>query len=124
LENLTLTTRDGKSVPLAQVARFEARMEDALLKGYNREQYIAVQADVIDGVQPPDFSVQVLGKLGPIMEKLPPGYRIDLGGAMEESIKANKALAALFPAMILFVPALCALWFGVKRSEAPERAHA
>ena len=41
------------------------------------------------------------GKLGPIIEKLPPGYRIDLGGAIEEAMKANNALAALFPVMIL-----------------------
>jgi multidrug efflux pump subunit AcrB len=101
LENLTLTTRYGKSVPLAQVARLETQMEDAVIKRYNREQYIAVQADVIDGVQPPDVSVQVQQKLAPITEKLPPGYRIDLGGSIEESMKANKALAALFPVMIL-----------------------
>jgi multidrug efflux pump subunit AcrB len=101
LENLTLTTRYGKSVPLAQVARIEMQMEDAVIKRYNREQYIAVQADVIDGVQPPDVSVQVLQKLGPIREKLPSGYRIDLGGSIEQAMKANKALAALFPVMIL-----------------------
>ncbi len=101
LENLTLTTRYGKSVPLAQVARLETRMEDSVIKRYNREQYIAVQADVIDGVQPPDVSVQVLQKLGPITEKLPSGYRIDLGGSIEQAMKANKALAALFPVMIL-----------------------
>jgi len=101
LENLTLATRYGKSVPLAQVARLEMQMEDAVIKRYNREQYIAVQADVIDGVQPPDVSVQVLQKLGPIREKLPSGYRIDLGGSIEQAMKANKALAALFPVMIL-----------------------
>ena len=101
LANLTLTTRYGQSVPLAQVARIEMQMEDAVIKRYNREQYIAVQADVIDGVQPPDVSVQVLQKLGPIREKLPSGYRIDLGGSIEQAMKANKALAALFPVMIL-----------------------
>ena len=55
LENLTLTTRYGTSVPLAQVARLETQMEDAASSGIT-EQYIAVQADVIDGVQPPDVS--------------------------------------------------------------------
>jgi multidrug efflux pump subunit AcrB len=101
LENLTLTTRYGTSMPLAQVARLETQMEDAVIKRYNREQYIAVQADVIDGVQPPDVSVQVLQQLGPIREKLPSGYHIDLGGSIEQAMKANKALAALFPVMIL-----------------------
>src|SRR4029434_8154574 len=73
LENLTLTTRYGKSVPLAKVARIEMQMEDAVIKRYNRELYIAVQADVIDGVQPPDVSEQVLHKLGSVREKLTSG---------------------------------------------------
>ena len=43
-----------------------------------------MQADVIDGVQPPDVSVQVLQKLEPVREKLPSGYRIDLGGQLSK----------------------------------------
>lgn len=43
ISNVSLTTRDGRSIPLSQIAHFESRMEDALLKRYNREPYIAVQ---------------------------------------------------------------------------------
>jgi len=35
--------------------------------------------------------------------KLPFGYRIDVGGAVEESNKANRALAAVFPAMLVTI---------------------
>ena len=38
-----------------------------------------------------------------IEAKLPSGYRIDVGGAVEESDKANKALAAVAPVMIVTI---------------------
>ena len=99
----------GRSIPLRQIARIETRMEDAVLKRYNRELYIAVQGDVIDGVQPPDVTAQVLPQLAAIKARLRDGYRIDTGGSVEESAKANKALALLFPVMILSTLALIML---------------
>ena len=99
--NLTLRTKDGRSVPLGQVARLETRMEDAVLKRYNRETYISVQGDVADGVQPSDVTAAILPELAPLQAKLPAGYRIETGGSVEESAKANTALAALFPIMIV-----------------------
>lgn len=99
--DLTLTTHDGRQVPLSQVARLESRNEDAVLKRYNRETYIRVQGDVLDGKQPPDIHAQIFPALDPIKAKLPPGYRIDVAGAVEESAKAMKALVAVFPLMLI-----------------------
>jgi multidrug efflux pump subunit AcrB len=91
----------GRSIPLRQIARIETRMEDAVLKRYDRELYIAVQGDVSDGMQPPDVTAEVLPQLAAIKSALPDGYRMDTGGSVEESAKANKALVLLFPIMIL-----------------------
>ena len=99
--DLTLTTHDGRQVPLSQVARLESGNEDAVLKRYNRETYIRVQGDVLDGKQPPDIHAQIFPALDPIKAKLPPGYRIDVAGAVEESAKAMKALVAVFPLMLI-----------------------
>ena len=52
-------------------------------------------------MQAPDVSARVESALAHIRSELPPGYRIDAGGAIEEIAKANKALFALFPLMIL-----------------------
>jgi multidrug efflux pump subunit AcrB len=101
--NLTLTTASGASVPLSQVTRMETRMEDPILKRYNREAFIAVQSDVRDGVQPPDVTKAILPKLAAIKASLPAGYHVDVGGAVEESVKANVALAKLFPIMIILM---------------------
>lgn len=103
LKNIIIVTKDGRSVPVSQIAKLETDMEDSIRKRYDREHYIAVQGDVIDGVQPPDVTTQILPKLRPIKEKLPAGYRIDTGGSIEESTKANKALAVLFPPMIMLM---------------------
>lgn len=99
--DLTLATKDGRQVPVSQVARLETRYEDAVLKRYNRETYIRVQGDVLDGKQPPDVHFQVLPMLEPIKAKLPPGYRIDTAGSVEESAKAQMSLAAVFPLMLI-----------------------
>ena len=99
--DLTLTTQDGRQVPVSQVARLESASEDAVLKRYNRESYIRVQGDILDGKQPPDIHAQVLPLLDPIKAKLPPGYRIDTAGAVEESAKAMTSLFAVFPLMLI-----------------------
>ncbi|MYM23847.1 AcrB/AcrD/AcrF family protein [Duganella sp. FT135W] len=101
--NLTLTTASGASIPLSQVSHIETGMEDAVLKRYNREPFIAVQADVRNGMQPPDVTKAILPKLDAIKATLPDGYHIDVGGAVEESVKANIALAKLFPIMIILM---------------------
>ena len=103
LANIALTTRDGRSVPLSQLAHFETRMEDPLLKRYNREPYIAVEGDVVDGVQPPEVTAQILPRLEKLKAALPAGYRIETGGSVEESRKADTALGKLFPPMILLM---------------------
>ena len=101
IEDLTLTTQDGKAIPLGQVAQFRTVMEEPTLKRYDRETYIAVQGDVRDSAQPPDVTHEILPQLQAIKDRLPPGYRIDTGGSVEESEKANVALAAVFPVMIV-----------------------
>ena len=103
ISNLTLTTASGASIPLSQVARIETRMEDAVLKRYNREPFVSVQADVRDGTQPPDVTNAILPQLASLKASLPAGYRIDTGGAVEESAKADAALAKMFPLMIILM---------------------
>jgi multidrug efflux pump subunit AcrB len=106
IDSLTLTTADGRSVPLAQVARLVPASEDPVLNRRTREPVLTVRADVREGVQPPDATAAILPRLAAIKAALPPGYRIDTGGSVEESGKANLALAAVFPIMILLMLAV------------------
>lgn len=99
LGDLQLFTRSGVTVPLSQVARVEPGFEEPVLWRRNRDMALTVRSDVVDGVQGPDATAQIRPSLQPIVDSLPAGYRIEEGGAIEESDKANKALFAVFPAM-------------------------
>jgi multidrug efflux pump subunit AcrB len=101
LDDLTLTNRDGTLVPLGQVGHIEIRPEDPILRRRDRVPTITVQSDIDDRAQPPEVSMQVAKSLAPMMARLPNGYRIELGGNIEESAKANGALAPIFPVMLL-----------------------
>jgi multidrug efflux pump len=106
LPALTITTRNGIPVPLSQIARLHYEFEEPILWRRNRDLVLTARGDIVDGVQAPDVSTEVLGKLGGINDALPYGYRIETGGSIEESAKANVALAAVFPAMAVVMLAL------------------
>jgi multidrug efflux pump subunit AcrB len=98
LPDLTLVTPAGP-VPLAQVARLVPVMEEPILWRRNRESFLTVRSEIAPGLQAPDVTAAVLPRLEAIKAALPPGYRIETGGATEESAKANASLFALFPLM-------------------------
>jgi multidrug efflux pump subunit AcrB len=75
-------------------------MEDSVLRRRDRTPTITVRGDIAEGLQPPDVSTAVWKELQPIIAQLPAGYRIEQGGSIEESGKANRALAPLLPIMI------------------------
>lgn len=99
--DLTITTRNGVAVPLSQVANVEYSHEEPILWRRNRDMAITVRGDVVDGVQPPDVTNQIWPKLQEIRDSLQPAYRIEAGGAFEESAKGNASIAVLFPLMII-----------------------
>ncbi|MDR6538480.1 efflux RND transporter permease subunit [Variovorax soli] len=99
LGDLQVFSRNGVAVPLSQVARVEPSFEEPVLWRRNRDMALTVRSDVVDGVQGPDATAKIRPSLKPIIDSLPAGYRIEEGGAIEESDKANVALFAVFPAM-------------------------
>ena len=99
--DLTILSRSGQPVPVAQVAKIVYAHEEPILWRRSRDMTITVRSDVADGVQPPDVTKRLWPKLADIRAGLEPGYRIEMGGAIEESAKANSALFAVFPVMIM-----------------------
>jgi multidrug efflux pump len=99
--DLTITSRNGVAVPLQQIARIEYSHEEPILWRRNRDMAITVRADVADGVQAPDVTDQIWPKLQEIRDSLQPAYRIEAGGAFEESAKGNASIAVLFPLMMI-----------------------
>ena len=98
--DFTLLGSAGQRIPLSQIGAVEIRMEDPILRRRDRTPTITVRGDVAEGRQPPDVSAALSEALRPIIANLPTGYRIEAGGAIEESVKATTAMAPLFPIMI------------------------
>ncbi|EPC4330162.1 efflux RND transporter permease subunit [Enterobacter asburiae] len=100
IEGFTLVGNAGQRVPLSQIGKIEIGMEDPILRRRDRTPTITVRGDIANNLQPPDVSVAVMKQLQPIVDALPPGYRIDMAGSIEESGKATQAMIPLFPIMI------------------------
>ena len=100
IDDLSLYSRNGVAVPLSQIAHVEYSHEEPILWRINRDMSITVRADVVDGVQPPDATNAIWPKLQSIRDSLEPAYRLEIGGAIEESQKGNASIFVLFPLMI------------------------
>jgi hypothetical protein len=96
----------GVAVPLSQVAQLNYEYEEPILWRRNRDMVLTVRGDIVDHVQAPDVSKEVEPKLQSIKDALPYGYRIETGGSIEESVKANSALVAVFPVMAIAMLAI------------------
>lgn len=101
--DFALTAANGQRVPISQIGKIELRMEDPILLRRDRVPTITVRGDIANGLQPPDVSTAMFKKLQPVIDTLPSGYHITMGGSIEEASKANAALAPIFPIMLLLM---------------------
>jgi multidrug efflux pump subunit AcrB len=99
LADVPLKTLDGRSITLAQAGLLRVEMEDPVLKRYDRQPVIAVNASV-HGAQPEDVTAAVLEDLGELIDSLPAGYRIDVGGSVEQSVRGERSLEKVQPIML------------------------
>ena len=96
--NIPLT--GGRTVPLSQLATVSYELEDGVVWHRNRLPTVTVRADIQGNIQAPVVTAQIDPLLKPLRDKLPPGYFIDIGGAVEESAKGQASVAAVMPLMI------------------------
>jgi len=101
--DFTLRGADGRLVPLSQLGKVEVRDEDPILKRRDRVPVIEVRGDIDEGLQPPEVSAKLAKSLAPLQAKVPDGYHIEMAGNVEESAKANLALAKVFPVMLVLM---------------------
>jgi multidrug efflux pump subunit AcrB len=98
-ETLEIKTAEGRKLSLQQLGELEIRYEDPVIKRYNREPFLAVQADV-QGAQAPDVTQAIWQQMAQLRAELPPGYHIDIGGSVEQSGKADASIQKLQPVML------------------------
>lgn len=102
LRTVQVKTLDGRSIPLNQVGNLAVEFEDPVLKRYNRELFIAVNAEV-HNAQATDVTWQIWQALAPLRARLPFGYHIDIGGTVEQSAKGERSIQKVQPVMILLM---------------------
>jgi multidrug efflux pump subunit AcrB len=99
LEDLTVVAHDGLAVPVRQVARVVRTHEEPIVWRRDRQVVMIAQGDVAPGAQAPDVSNALWSKIESVRTSLPPSYRVEMGGTIEESQKGNSSIYVLFPLM-------------------------
>ncbi len=103
LASAYLPTASGRAIPLSQIARAELAWEPGVIWRENRDFAITVQGDVIEGMQGPTVTFQVWPELQKLKARLPPGYDIQIAGAVAESGKGQASIAAGVPVMLFIM---------------------
>jgi multidrug efflux pump len=103
LGELNVPTAQGGTVPLAQVATLRYELEEPILWRRGRQTTMTVRADVVDGIQAPVVSLQIEKTLDALKARLPDGYRIERGGAIEESARGQDSINKVLPLMVLIM---------------------
>jgi multidrug efflux pump subunit AcrB len=103
LRDLQLGVGTGRSVPLAQIAEFHYGLEESLIWRRERLPTITVRADIAQGLQAATVVAELESTIDEARVALPAGYRIEIGGTVGESAKAQGSILAVVPAMLLIM---------------------
>ncbi|MCN4144407.1 MAG: efflux RND transporter permease subunit [Thiohalomonas sp.] len=103
LSDIQIPTNNGAFIPLSQIVSLSYELEEGLIWRRDLLPTITVRADVLGSVQAANVSQKITMQLDTLREQLPVGYTINLGGVIEESAKAEEAINAVLPIVILTV---------------------
>jgi multidrug efflux pump len=103
IERLAIPSQNGTAVPLAALGRFTYGLEYGVVWERDRQPTITVQSDVQHKAQGIDVTTRVDKALGNLRRELPVGYRIEIGGAVEENAKAQGSINAQMPLLVVAV---------------------
>ena len=104
IKNLPVYSAGGY-VPLEQLAKISYKAEDSLIKRKNMQPTITVQANIKEGTAN-DATQKAYDAVKDIRDELPFGYKITVGGSLEDSEDSMKYLLIPIPAMIFIIMTL------------------
>lgn len=103
LPSLSVPTANGRSVPLSQIARLEYGFEEGIIWHRDRLPTVTVRADIYGKALPATVVAEISPKLDPLRAALPPGYRLEIGGTVEDSARGSRSVAAGMPLFLVVV---------------------
>jgi multidrug efflux pump subunit AcrB len=103
LRTLQVPLPGGRTVPLNQFATLEYEQAYPLIWRRDRVPTLTVQADVVQGALPETVVNALTPAVDALSKSLPRGYRIVVGGTVEESKASQASVVAVVPAMLLIM---------------------
>ncbi|MBY3245480.1 efflux RND transporter permease subunit [Rhizobium laguerreae] len=100
LQNLQLSTSNGKVVPLSAVANFRYELEQPTIWRRDRQPTITIKAAVVGPTQPATVVEQLKPKVEEFQKGLPVGFKVEVGGAVESSADSQGPIVAVAPLML------------------------
>jgi multidrug efflux pump subunit AcrB len=103
LRDLQLIGLGGRSIPLGAIANLRYDIEQPTIWRRSRLPTITLKASPLDGVQPKTIVDQLAPQVAEFTKRLPAGYSVALGGAVEESAKSQAPIEAVVPLMLFIM---------------------
>ncbi len=103
LRTTAIPLPNGRTVPLSQFATFEYEQEQPLVWRRDRLPTLTVQAAIIPNVLPATVVSALTPEIEAFSKSLPPAYRVEVGGTVEESAKSLASVVAVVPVMLLIM---------------------
>jgi multidrug efflux pump len=107
IESLAIPTRSGRAVPLTQIAKVRYEFEEPIIWRRDRLPTITIKADIYKpGLQPATVVAQLNAPMDALRQKMQAndvGFRLDVGGAVEESAKGEASIQAGMPLFLVVV---------------------
>ena len=101
LQSLQISTSSGKIVPVLSFATFHYDLEPPIVWRRDRLPTITVRSSMHDATQPATAVQQLEPTIRDFAAKLPNGFKLATGGAVEESAKGQGPIVAVAPIMLL-----------------------
>jgi len=108
LRTLNIARVDGAPIPLLQVAHLEGAPQFSRIKRQDLERVVSVSA-IHATETAAGFSALLQPEIEKLQRELPPGYRVEQGGEVEESAEANEKLSSNMPLAFAFM-VLTLIW--------------
>jgi multidrug efflux pump len=103
IKDLNIPVAGGKFVPLDQIAKISYDAEAGLIWRRDLKPTITVSADIAQAITGNEATKQAYAALQKLRGNLPPGYRIEIGGAVELMNEAMGLLMEPVPLMLMIM---------------------
>ena len=103
LRTVQIPLRNGRTVPLSQIAAFDFDQEYPLIWRRNRVPTLTVQAEVAPGGSPEAVVASLASAVAKLNASLPTPYHVAAGGTAEESAQSQASVFAVVPIMLFLM---------------------